>query len=230
MEQHFRRFRENLTLRNLSPRTIEAYTEAVKRYFRFCQSRHVNPDETASARLYLFYLKSELDRSPSTTNQIYCALKRYFVDGGVAEWDVEAIPRQKRRRRLPVVLNRVQVVKLFEVTRRLKYRTAFMTAYAGGLRRNEIRQLRIEDIDSDSMRILVREGKGRKPRYVMLSDRLLGLLRLYWKCERPVVWLFPGDKRPDLPVCGDTLSRAFRISRDRAGLPKAATFHCLRHS
>lgn len=229
MERHYRRFRENLILGNLSPRTIKSYTETVKRYFRFCRERKVEQDATASVRAYLLHL-TEIDRAPSTINIIYSALKRYFVDGQVADWDLEALPRQRRPRRLPVALSREQVLKLFDSTPRWRNRVAFMVAYSGGLRRNEVRQLRVEDIDSKSMRLLVREGKGKKERYVMLSQRLLEHLRTYWRFERPRTWLFPGDKRPDQPVPGDTLGRAFRLSRDRARLPARASFHSLRHS
>ena len=129
-----------------------------------------------------------------------------------------------------MVLTREQVSKLFEVTRRLKYRAAFMTAYAGGLRRREVTHLRVEDIDSKAMRTFVREGKGQKERYVMLSARLLEYLRLYWREERPRTWLFPSPSTPDRPLSGDSISRAFRVSRDIAGLPQTASFHCLRHS
>ena len=105
MEQHYRRFIEQLKLRNVSPTTLKSYTETVQRYSRFCRDRRIRPDSLESARSYLLYLKVDLDRAPSTVNVVYSALKRYFIDGQVAEWTIEAIPRCRRPRRLPVVLS-----------------------------------------------------------------------------------------------------------------------------
>lgn len=230
MEHHYRRFVEHLRLRNFSLRTIESYSEAVQRYFRFCRDRRIHSDSLDSARTYLLYLKVDLDRSPSTVNVVYSAVKRYFVDGQVAAWTIEAIPRSRRPRRLPVVLSKEQVLQLFEATPGWRDRMIFMVTYAGGLRRNEVRHLRVEDIDSKRMRIFVHKAKGDKERYVMLSQRLLGYLRKYWLIERPRSFLFPSDKKLGEPIVGDTISRAFRRSRDRARLPRRASFHCLRHS
>jgi site-specific recombinase XerD len=78
------------------------------------------------------------------------------------------------------------------------------------------------------MVIHVRQGKGRKDRYVMLSDQLLGLLRDYWKKERPSNWLFPGGK-PSVPITTRQLQRAFRAAADAAGLDEAVSVHTLRH-
>jgi len=229
MEHHYRRFVEQLKLRNLSPTTLKSYTETVQRHFRFCQDRRIDPDSLESARSYLLYLRVDLDRAPSTVNVVYSALKRYFVEGQVAAWSIEAVPRPRRPRRLPVVLSKEQILNLFDATPRWRDRVIFMVAYAGGLRRIEVRHLRIEDIDSKKMRIFIHKAKGDKERYVMLSRRLLDCLRKYWLIERPSFYLFPSDKKPGEPLCGDAISRVFRRSRDRARLPREATFHCLRH-
>ena len=93
---HYRRFVEHLRLRNFSRRTIESYSDAVQRYFQFCRDRRIHSDSLESARTYLLYLKVDLDRAPSTVNVVYSALKRYFVDGQVAPWTIDAIPRSRR--------------------------------------------------------------------------------------------------------------------------------------
>lgn len=89
--------------------------------------------------------------------------------------------------------------------------------------------LRVSDIDSQRMVIRVAQGKGRKDRYVILSPRLLTLLRKYWKAVRPTDWLFPG-KIPGQPVNVASLQRACQEARQAAGLIKPATVHTLRHS
>ena len=103
-----------------------------------------------------------------------------------------------------------------------------MTAYAAGLRLSEVIGLRVDDIDSKRMVIRVRQAKGRKDRYVMLSPRLLALLREYWKVVRPAEWLFPGDV-PGNPS-PEGRAQHLRPGRQDAGLDKHVTVHTLRHS
>ena len=102
-------------------------------------------------------------------------------------------------------------------------------AYAAGLRVSEAVSLKITDIDSERMIIRVEHGKGGKDRYVMLSARLLEILRSYWRVARPKYWLFPGQEasRPLNPV---SLHRACRLAAAAAGLDKRVTVHTLRHS
>jgi integrase len=88
-----------------------------------------------------------------------------------------------------------ELQQFFEVIPNLKHRAALMTAYAAGLRVSEVVALKVADIDSQRMVIRVEQGKGCKHRYVMLSPRLLTLLRTYWKTVRPEEWLFPGASR-----------------------------------
>jgi integrase/recombinase XerD len=87
-----------------------------------------------------------------------------------------------------------ELQQFFDVIPNLKHRAALMTAYAAGLRVSEVVALKVTDIDSQRMVIRVEQGKGCKDRYVMLSPRLLTLLRTYWKTVRPKEWLFPGSE------------------------------------
>lgn len=139
------------------------------------------------------------------------------------------MPRCRRRRNLPVTLTRAQVLRLLQGTENHKAKMAFQVIYAGGLRISEALGLRLEDIESSHMRILVRNTKGGDPRYVMLSPSLLVQLREYWKIYRPAVWLFEGAQRGK-PLNPRTLQRAFRKVCKRMCLPERATIHSLRHS
>ena len=104
-----------------------------------------------------------------------------------------------------------------------------MALYSAGLRLSEATHLRVGDIDSETMRILVRSGKGQKGRYVMLSMRLLEILRDYWKNYRPKVWLFPG-KNPGQPISSSAVQRFLKRARKAAGIKKRVAPHSLRHS
>jgi integrase/recombinase XerD len=104
-----------------------------------------------------------------------------------------------------------------------------MTAYAAGLRISEVAHLKATDIDSQRMVIRVNQGKNRKDRYVMLSPRLLEILRTYWLDAHPRDWLFPGDI-PGHPISADAIRQACNRARQRSGIQKPITPHSLRHA
>ena len=131
---------------------------------------------------------------------------------------IEYIPYPRHEAKLPVVLSPAEVAAVFEATHNLKHRTILMTIYAGGLRVSEVTHLRVSDIDSQRQVICVHQGKGHKDRQVMLSPKLLEVLRIYWKSYRPTVGLFP-DGSPERPVSSETVWRVCRQAGDEATLP-----------
>ena len=162
-------------------------------------------------------------------NQAVCALRFFFgVTLGRPELP-ERIPYARQPRRLPVVLSADEVVRFLEAVPGVRNRAALTTAYAAGLRAAEVARLKIADIDSARGVIRVEQGKGGKDRYVMLSPRLLNILRTYWRLAHPKIWLFPGrdGKRPIDP---QTLQVACKVAREMAGVDKRVTVHTLRHS
>jgi site-specific recombinase XerD len=140
----------------------------------------------------------------------------------------EQIPYARRADPLPAVLARDEVERFLKAVPDLKMRTAFITIYAAGLRVSEVVKLTARDIDSARMVIIIRQAKGRKDRYVMLSEQLLGILRDYWKRERPQNWLFPGH--PGRRITTRQLQRICHRAVEAAGLDKSITVHTLRHS
>ncbi len=179
-------------------------------------------------RAYLLHLVQK-KVSWSSYNQTLGAL-RFLYEVTLGRKDVlERIPFPKQPKRLPVVLSLEEVTRFLAAVVGIKYRAILMTAYAAGLRLSEVTGLRVADIDSKRMVIRVRQAKGRRDRYVMLSPRLLAVLREYWKVIRPTDWLFPGDV-PGQPISGKAVHLAcVRAARD-AGLDKHVTLHTLRHS
>lgn len=157
------------------------------------------------------------------------ALRHLYTDTLGRPDCLQAVPRPKRERRLPVALSRQEVQRLFATVTNLKQKALFMVAYDAGLRLSELRNLRIDDIDSQRMVIYIRQGKGKKDRYARLTPRLLKLLRQYWLEYRPQSWLFPGaslDKRYDIATPGQLLKKVCR----KAGISKRVSMHTLRHS
>ena len=133
-------------------------------------------------------------------------------------------------RKAPVVLSREEVARLLEAAPGLKYKAALSVAYGARLRVSEVANLKVSDIDRERMTLRVEQGKGQRDRYVMLSPRLLQLLREWWHAARPQVWLFPRPE-PDQP--GDRTSaqyRAVTAAKNLAGISKRVSPHTLRHS
>ena len=147
--------------------------------------------------------------------------KRWAID--------DVIPAPKKPRSLPVVLSPEEVVQFLDGVKAAKHRAILTTCYAAGLRISEAVRLTVSAIDSQRMVLRIAKGKGEKDRYVMLSPKLLAILRDWWKVERPRHWLFPGE-RPEAPITRAAVQRACQIAARRARLAKAVSPHALRHA
>jgi site-specific recombinase XerD len=145
-------------------------------------------------------------------------------------WNVDdVVPTGRRSQTLPVVMSPEEVSEFLDAVESLKHRVILTVCYAAGLRISEAVHLTPAAIDSRRMTIRVEQGKGRKDRYVMLSPKLLEILRDYYRRVRPKQWLFPGDL-PGQPITASAVEDACRTVRYRADLAKPVTPHALRHA
>ena len=222
-----RRMIEDMTVRKFAERTQEAYIRAVKNFSAFLGA---SPD-TASAedlRRYRLHLVASGAGVPTINNSL-TALRFLFLVTLRKPAIVLDMPFVREPRRLPVVLSLEEVARLLDAAPGLKYKAALSVAYGAGLRASEVISLKVSDIDSARMVIRVEQGKGRKDRYVMLSDHLLQLLRAWWKAARPQGWLFPG-RDPVQPLTTRQLNRACHAAAQMAEIDKRVSLHTLRHS
>jgi site-specific recombinase XerD len=219
---------EDMKLRNFSPRTIEAYAMRVGAF-----ARHFgrSPQDLGCdhVRSYLLHLIQEKRVSWSVYNQTVAALKFVYEVTLQRQGVLQRIRCPKQPKKLPIVLSLEETARFFAAIVGLKHRAILMTAYAAGLRISEVVALRVDDIDSQRMVIRVRQAKGQRDRNVMLSPRLLILLREYWKVARPADWLFPGDI-PGRPITDGAVNNICSQAARAAGLGKHVTVHTLRHS
>lgn len=224
-----RRLIEDLQLKGFSPHTQLAYVQAVARFARHFKA---SPDKLGpeEVRQYLLYLVNERHVAWSTYNVTLCALRFFYQTTLGRTALLEGIPCPKEPKRLPVVLSREEVTRFLAAAAHFKSRVMLTLAYAAGLRVSEIVALEIGDIDSQRMVIHVRQAKGLKDRYVMLSPKLLELLRTYWKRTqpRPRSHLFTG--RTGKPLATRTVIIICQRTLRRSGLNKHITMHTLRHS
>jgi integrase/recombinase XerD len=223
-----RRMIDDMTLRNLAPKTIESYVQRISGFAQYFKTspEHLGPDHV---RAYLLHLVHERRLSWSHFNQVRSALRFLYSVTLKQDWVMQDIVCAKKPRTLPVVLSLDELTRFFAAITNLKHRAILMTAYAAGLRLSEVTHLRVADIDSQRMVIRVRQGKGQKDRYVMLSQNLLVVLREYWRVARPQDYLFPGVQ-PDRPISRRTVMNTCRDAREIAGLGKSVAVHTLRHS
>ena len=219
---------DDMKLRNLASRTIEVYVARVASFARYFgrSPADLGRDEV---RAYLIHLVHDQHVGWSTFNQTVAGLRFLYEVTLGREGVLVHIACPKQPKKLPVVLSLDEVARLFAAVVGLKHRAILMTAYAAGLRISEVVALRVDDIDSQRMVLRIRQAKGRRDRYVMLSPRLLALLRAYWKAARPTEWLFPGDI-PGRPLTVGTVHRVCVQAARDAGLGKHVTVHTLRHS
>jgi len=223
-----KRMTEDLQLRNYSDRTILVYTNTVA---DFARHFHKSPDKMGpeEIRQYQLYLLDQRKLAWSTFAQRTAALKFFYTRTLQQQWFVQEVAKPKVRRPLPTVLSRGEITALLDATPNLKHRALLATLYATGLRCEEAQQLRLTDIDSQRMLVLVRKGKGQLPRQVMLSPKLLALLRIYCRWYRPKDWLFPG-KKPDCPMHLSGIRQICHQLGQKVGIKKPVHPHVLRHS
>ena len=219
---------EDMQLRNFAPATQRQYIHYVAGFASYYGTSPEKLDLEA-IRQYELHLLHERKLAPDSINTFVSAVKFLYLVTLEMPWGDEQFPRVRRPQRLPVVLSASEVRQFFEHVPSLKHRAALMTCYGAGLRISEAVALKVSDIDSQRMLIRVEQGKGAKDRYVMLSARLLALLRTWYRAGRPRYWMFP-SWRPTRHLSAGTLQKSCRDVARSLGFSKRLTAHTLRHS
>jgi site-specific recombinase XerD len=223
---------EELQSRNYSQTTVKSYIHAVK---AFAEYFHRPPDQLGPEhiRTYQVYLLKEKKLEVRTVGHETAALRFFFVKTLKRAYPIEEVPYPKAPRRLPTILSQEEAVRLIDSASNLFHRAMLMTLYSTGMRRAELCQLKVEDIDSQRMLVHIRQGKGRRDRDVPLSPKLLETLREYWRWVKPKTYLFPGTVngwRADKPITPKVIWEACREAAQRAGITKPVRPHLIRHS
>jgi site-specific recombinase XerD len=227
-----RRMIEDMTVRGFTASTQRGYIRAVRDFTAFL-GRSPDQARAEDLRRYQLHMRS-IGASATSMNAAVSALRFFFTVTLGRNDATEGMTTVREPRKLPVVLSPDEVRRLLDAAPGLKYRAALSLAYGAGLRASEVVSLKVSDIDSERMVIRVEQGKGRKDRYAMLSDPLLGLLRAWWMAARdrgvmlPGGWLFPGQN-PVNPLTTRQLRRALDGAKEAAGIDKRVSLHSLRH-
>ena len=227
------RMLEELQRRNYSQATIESYILAVKEFAEyFGKSPALLGAE--DVRRYQLYLINEKKLAPQTVKVRMSALRfLYWKTLKRRDLHFDDMPLPKAPMKLPVVLSPEEVTRLIEAASSLMHRTILLILYATGIRRAELSELKVSDIDSQRMVIHIQKGKGQRDRDLPMTPKLLEALRDYWRWARSKVYLFPspyGTSDEEEPISPKTVYYACHKAAVRAGLTKRIGPHTLRHS
>jgi site-specific recombinase XerD len=221
---------DDMTLRGMAAKTQDAYVRSVAGLAAYY---HRSPDRITDREVqaYLLHLIRERGLSWSSCSVAVHGLRFFYHQTLGREKTTFHIPGPRKPSKLPEILSREEVTRLFTHTGLPRHRVLLMTAYAAGLRVSEVVHLRVRDIDSERMTIRVEQGKGAQDRYTLLSPRLLAELRSYWQLEHPSPWLFPTRRgKAPRPMNYCTAERIYVAAKQRASIAKAGNIHALRHA
>jgi integrase/recombinase XerD len=220
---------EDMQIRNLSVHTQKCYVLQVSLFARhFSKSPELLGRE--QIRAYQIYLTNERKLATKSILLAIAALRFLYKVTLKKNWVFETIiPAPKAPQTLPVVLSPEEVIQFLDCISSRKYRAILTTCYAAGLRVSEAVALAPLAIDSKRMVLRVEQGKGQKDRYVMLSPKLLEVLRAWWRVEKPKDWLFPGDM-PGQHITKGAVERECQKAHRICKIPKPITPHSLRHA
>lgn len=212
-----------------SLQTIETYTGVLKSFFQFHYTKAIAAINASDVVEYnnKYILKNNY--SSSYQNQLVNALKLYYTVVEHTAMEIELLHRPRKERKLPNVLSVDEVRSLLSSPGNIKHRAMLSLIYSCGLRRGELLGLKIGDVDSSRHLLHIHQGKGKKDRVIPLSDKILSLLREYYKSHHPVHWLFEGTKKGE-PYSEKSLESVLKQSALKAGIKKPVSLHWLRHS
>ncbi|MFI0492086.1 tyrosine-type recombinase/integrase [Flavobacterium sp.] len=222
------KFKQLLRSKRYSESTITTYSEALKSFLVFYRNKAIIDITNEDVIIYNneYILKNNL--SASYQNQIVNAIKLFFQTIRDTKMLVDKIHRPKNAKTLPNVLSKEETFRLIDVTTNLKHKTLLALIYSSGLRISEAINMKIIDIDSQRMLIHIKNAKGKKDRYTLLSTKVLGLLREYYTIYKPKSFLFEGQSGDQ--YSSRSAQSVLQQSAKKAGITRPISLHTLRHS
>jgi integrase/recombinase XerD len=227
VDKYINNLKNELKIRNFSSRTVSNYSAAVLQFLRWL-NKVPTENDLEHIKNFQLYLKDHRRFSPRTINLSTAAIQFFYRKVIKARTDFFDLPRMKTGRALPKVYSVEDVCKILEAMDNLKHRLLLMLAYGCGLRLNELRHLKREDIDLNRNTVAILNGKGKKDRIVMLDSSIKQELLIYLKNGAGRTWLFEGYE-PGRMISARTVELIYEHGCHRAGVAKKGGIHTLRH-
>jgi len=221
-------FKKLLTIKRYSYRTIKSYSNALKTFFLYFE--HKNPEKINPSEIEQFINKMVLIDNISQSYQkvLVGSIKLFYNELLRKNYKLNYLYPDRPEKKLPVVLDKSEIQILLNSIQNLKHRAILSMIYSAGLRLSEVIEMKLNDIDSKRMLIKIVQGKGKKDRYVMLSEKLLIILREYYKEYKPKEYLFEGQKGGKYSA--RSVQAIFKEALRKSNVKKKASVHTLRHS
>lgn len=227
--QQLEAFKSFMNYRRYSKNTIKTYSDALQIFFKFNATE--NLEQLTIEHLIKFNNEHILKNnySASYQNQVINAIKLFYRNRFNRTMEVDFIQRPRREKRLPNVLSKLEVKSILESPINLKHRAMLSLIYACGLRRSELLNLTLKDVLSDRHLLFIRQSKGKKDRMLPISDKLITMLREYYRAYKPKIWLFEGQN-PGEQYSERSIQLVLNQALNKARINKPVTLHWLRHS
>lgn len=229
--EELKKFIEQLKLKAYSISTINTYRNEFMQLLQLLKNKPVHQLIPEDLRRYMVYAMEKDGIKENTAHSRLNALKFYFEQVLGREKFFWEIPRPKKQVQLPRFFNQDEIAAIIKAAGPIKHKVMLMLAYAAGLRVSEVAAIKVRDIDSKRMCILINQAKGKKDRIVTLSPVLLVMLREYWKTGKLSKdgYLFPGQYRGEL-YSSRSIQAVLALAKKKAGVMKPGSIHALRHS
>jgi site-specific recombinase XerD len=223
----YAQFLERVSINQCSPSLISNYSRSIASIaLHFNRVPHLI--SVGEINAYLYQLTLHQTASLSYFKQAVYGLRHWFRLFGLEE-NALAMPAIKKTFTLPTVLSKPECKILFKAAQSFKHRFLLCFAYSCGLRMNELRWLRIADLDLDRKQVHIRLGKGKRDRYVVLSNFIAQKLPLYLATVKPLVFLFEGNT-PGQCLAERSIQYVISEALGKTNIKKAVSMHTLRHS
>lgn len=227
-EQVLEKLKFDVELRGLSKNTKDEYFTKVKIFQNHFDKPATELGEK-DIREFLHYLSTEKGLTSGSVNSYNSGLRFLYGVTLNVNLNCKQIPRHRKKRNFPDILTQEEIQSIFAACDNLRDKSILMTIYGAGLRLSEVACLKVSDIDSNKMQLLIRDGKGSKDRFALLSQSNLEILRDYWKVYHPKEWLFYSRVNSGTHITPRGVANIFNKYKNQVGIIKDVSTHTLRH-
>jgi integrase/recombinase XerD len=217
-----------LKWKRLSESTLKSYYGGVTRFLTYYHNHSISELTNNHVNEYMYYLV-EKGYSSSAQNIAISSIKMFYSKIVNKNLNIDSIERPRRSRPLPKVIAREDIEKMLAGINNIKHKAALLLIYSLGLRRSELINLQLKDIDSKRLTINIRNAKGKKDRTLPVSETLMKRIIAYYKMYKPKQYLFEGTIA-GRQYSSVSLQKIFHKNMDRVKPGNTFTLHCLRHS
>lgn len=228
-QKQIQRFRDWMQQKRYSPNTIKTYSEAISTFLKYFHYKTTSVITNADLIDFNSNYIIKNGYSSAYQNQVINGVKLFFSFAGSLKFDIEKTERPRREHKLPNVLSKQEMATILGAPSNVKHKTMLSLIYACGLRRSELLNLKPENIDSKRHLLIILNAKGKKDRVVPISDKVIEMLREYYKVYKPKIWLFEGQKQGE-KYSEKSIQSVLKQALENARISKPVTLHWLRHS